>query len=294
MNMRTRLQKAFADEIPFFMALPAFIWQVLFLYVPLICVVTLSFLNIQQQFSLSSLTLAHYGMMHNPLLWIVIARSLMLALAAACTCALFAYPVAYYIALHTTRFRHVCLFFLILPFWTNMLVQVYAWFFVLEKNGLINTLLLGSGFIDEPIRFLNTMSAVYIVMVYCYLPFMAMPIYSTLNRFDKRLIEASLDLGATPWRTFLHVTLPLSFSGIRTGFFLVFVPAFGEFVIPVLMGGGKKMFVGSLISYYFLSALDTQAGAVYTVVSVLVLLMASLILNKILKWLIKIYVGKGY
>lgn len=294
MNILTRMRQAFVHETAFFMALPAFVWQMLFLYIPLICVVGLTFLHIHEQFSLSSLTLAHYVLLKNPLLWAVILRSLFLAFCAACTCALFAYPVAYYIALHANRFRHVCLFFLILPFWTNMLVQVYAWFFVLEKNGLINTLLLNLGIISEPLYFLNTIGAVYIVMVYCYLPFMAMPIYSILDRFDKRLIEASLDLGATQWRTFLHVTLPLSFQGIRTGFFLVFVPAFGEFVIPVLMGGGKKMYVGSLISYYFLSALDTHRGAVCTVISALVLLVVSLALNKLLKWLIKVYVGKGY
>lgn len=294
MNILINMRKAFAHEMPFFMALPAFVWQMLFLYIPLICVVALSFLRMHEQFSLNSLTVSNYGMLQNPLLWAVIARSLVLAFCAACTCAFFAYPVAYYIALHTNRFKNIFIFFLILPFWTNMLVQVYAWFFVLEKNGLINTLLLNMGFISEPIRFLNTAGAVYIVMVYCYLPFMAMPIYSILDRFDKRLIEASLDLGATPWRTFLHITLPLSFSGIRTGFFLVFVPAFGEFVIPVLMGGGKKMFVGSLISYYFLAALDTHRGAVFTVVSALILLIVSLALNKFLKWLINVFVGKGY
>lgn len=293
MNILVRARQAFMRDTSFFMALPACVWQVVFLYVPLLCVLGLSFLHINEQFSLHSLTLSHYALLTNPLFWKVMGRSLFLALCTASTCVFFAYPVAYYIAFYARHWKHMFLFFLMLPFWTNMLVQVYAWFFVLEKNGLINTLLLKLGIISESIHFLNTSFAVYIVMVYCYLPFMAMPIYSILDRFDTRLIEASLDLGATPWRTFLRITLPLSLSGIKTGFFLVFVPSFGEFVIPVLMGGGKKMFVGSLISYYCLAALDTHRGAACTVMSMLFLLFVSGILHLLFNYLMRLWQGKG-
>lgn len=293
MNILMRMRQAFVSDEPFFMALPGFVWQILFLYVPLVCVVGISFLHIHEQFSLSSFTLSHYALLANPLFWTVLGRSLFLAVCTATTCAFLAYPVAYYIVFYAHYWKNVFIFFLILPFWTNMLVQVYAWFFVLEKNGLINTLLLQMGLISDPIYFLNTSFAVYIVMVYCYLPFMAMPIYSVLEGFDKKLIEASLDLGATPWRTFMRITLPLSFVGVRTGFFLVFVPSFGEFVIPVLMGGGKKMFVGSLISYYFLAALDTQRGAACTVVSMLFLFIASYALHILFKYVVGLWQGKG-
>lgn len=292
MNIVTRARQAFSQETPFFMALPAFVWQMLFLYGPLAFVVVISFMSISEDVALSSLTLQNYSTLVSPLFWVVIGRSLLLALAAALTCGLLAYPVAYYIALHTQRLKHIFIFFLILPFWTNMLVQVYAWFFVLERNGLVNNVLLATGLIHEPIRLLNTPFAVFIVMVHCYLPFMAMPIYSILERFDKRLIEASLDLGASPWQTFKRVTLPLSWSGLRTGFFLVFVPSFGEFVIPVLMGGGKKMFVGSLISHYFLTAPDKGLGAAFTVLSALVLLIVSLLLNMLFKRVIKVQAGR--
>jgi ABC-type spermidine/putrescine transport system permease subunit I len=170
------------------------------------------------------------------------------------------------------------LFFLILPFWTNMLVQVYAWFAVLEHQGFLNLLLLKIGLIAEPLTLLNNRFAVYMVMVYYYLPFMILPIYAVLEKLDGSLIEASRDLGATQKQTFMRVILPLSMSGVMTGFFLVFVPAFGEFVIPGLMGGNKLMYVGSLISYYYLVARNEPLGAAFTVVSCLVLIIAALLI----------------
>jgi len=291
MNIVARIKSACMRESSFFMALPAFIWQLIFLYVPLIFVIVASFMKVDEKLSLGALTLEHYASFTDPLYWVVIGRSLLLAMCAAIACGIMAYPVAYYIALRATRWKNVLLFFLILPFWINLLVQVYAWFFVLEKNGLVNTVLLKLGIIAEPLRLLNTPFAIFIVMLYCYLPFMAMPIYSILERFNQRLIEASLDLGATPWQTFMRVTLPMSLPGLKTGFFLVFVPSFGEFVIPVLTGGGKKLFVGSMISLYYLDAGDTQLGAAFTMLSGVVLLIVSLFLNWLFKRIVRVSAG---
>lgn len=154
------------------------------------------------------------------------------------------------------------------------MVQVYSWFFVLEHNGLLNTILLKLGIIQQPLHLLNNTFAIYLVMVYCYLPFMIMPLYSALEKIDRRVFEAAADLGATQWQTFIRVTVPLSMAGIRTGFFLVFVPSFGELVVPILLGGGKQLFVGPLITQYFLSARNPALGAAFTCISCIMLLIA--------------------
>ena len=124
---------------------------------------------------------------------------------------------------------------------------------MLGKTGLINNILLHLGIINQPLYLLNTPGAVYVGMIYCYLPFMILPLYTVLEKIDVRFIEASLDLGANRLQTFVRLIIPLSLSGISTGFFLVFIPVFGELVIPALLGGNKQMYVGTLISYYFLT-----------------------------------------
>jgi len=245
------LKAAFIKERYFFMAIPAVVWQLLFFYIPLACLIFTSFTQgwVQQWWPI--LTLQHYTEFFDLMYVRIIGRSLTLALGTALLCLVLAYPVAYYLALKIHTLQNVLLFFLIFPFWTSLLIQVYAWFFVLEKYGLLNSLLLKLSIIQEPLHLINTPFAVYLVMVYCYLPFMIMPLYAILEQLDIRLIEAALDLGASPLRMFLRVIVPLSLPGIMTGFFLVFIAAFGEFVIPALLGGAKQFFVGSLISHYY-------------------------------------------
>lgn len=266
--------KLFCQELPFVMALPALLWQIIFLYIPLLLMIVYS-LTTTAELSLSSITTAYYTKLINPLYLTIIIRSLLLALGNAVVCVVLAYPVAYYLAFHVTRFKNYFLLFLILPFWISSLVQVYAWFFVLEKHGLINSLLLYGGIISQPLQLLNTIGAVALVLVYSYIPFAIMPIYSSLEKFDKHLLEASADLGATQWQTFVRVTLPLSTLGLRTAFFLVLVPSFGEFIIPTLLSGGKQWYVGSLISYYFSVARNVHEGAAFTWISGIALIMAS-------------------
>ncbi|HZW61979.1 MAG TPA: ABC transporter permease [Candidatus Babeliales bacterium] len=282
MRAETGFRSIFKQELPFFWATPAFVWQVLFLYIPLFLVLIYSILG---NAGLSEyLTLEHYTALLDPMYAAILLRSFMLANVNALLCTLLAFPVAYYLAFFVTRFKNHLIFFLILPFWISFMVQIYAWFFVLEKHGLINSLLLNLGIISQPIHLLNTPFAIYLVMIYCYVPFAVMPIYSTLEKFDKRLLEASADLGATPWQTFLRVTLPLSALGIRTGFFLVLVPSFGEFVIPTLLGGGKQLYVGSLISHYFLLARNFNLGASFTCVSGIVLIISGISWYLLFRW----------
>lgn len=262
-----KLKKSFFDELSFFFISPALIWQVLFFIIPLLFIIALSFVNIDTHV----VTFNYYATLIQLVYVKIIIRSVLLALITAVLCLLCAYPVAYWLTFFLKKYKTVGLFFLILPFWTNLLVLVYAWFFVLEKQGVLNNVLISLGIITEPLSIFNTIIAVIIVMVYCYFPFMLLPLVSTLEKFDRTLIEASYDLGATTRQTFLRVILPLSMPGVLTGFFLVFVPSFGEFAIPSLVGGDKNMFVGMSISHYFLIARNSSMGAAFTCVSALIL-----------------------
>ncbi|MGE0009179.1 MAG: ABC transporter permease [Candidatus Babeliales bacterium] len=276
-----RLREFFLQEQKFFWTLPALLWQILFLCMPFLFVLGVSFISVTDTESLS-FTLAHYKALALPVYAYIILRSLVLALTTATLCLCIGYPVSYYLAFYVKRWKNPLLFLLILPFWTNILVQVYAWFFILEKEGIINNVLRGLGIIQQPLALLNSIFAIAIVMLYCFLPFMIFPIYTVLEKMDRTLIEASKDLGATTFQTWRRVVLPLSMPGIKTGFFLVFVPAFGEFVIPLLMGGDKYFFVGGLISYEVLIARDWPFAAAFTVVACLVLLIALYSINRLL------------
>lgn len=273
------IRRYFLSERTFFWTLPALVWQILFLCIPFLFVVAVSFIASTESFTFS---LVHYKELLTPVYGIIIMRSLLLACTTACLCLCIGYPVAYYLAFYAKRWKNPMLFLLILPFWTNILVQVYAWFFILEKEGMVNSLLQAFGIIKEPLALLNSIFAIALVMLYCFLPFMILPIYTVLEKLDKTLIEASQDLGASNVQTWRRVVLPLSIPGIRTGFFLVFVPAFGEFVIPLLMGGDKFFFVGGLISYQVLIARDWPFAAAFTVVASVVLLIALYLINKLL------------
>jgi len=270
----------FTQEFPLLMMMPALMWQVLFFYIPCTIILALSFIKGCASVWGQGFSLDYYTALLSIDYFIIIARSLSFAFVNALFCLVIAYPAAYYLARKVKRRKNFFLFLLTLPFWTNVIVQIYAWFFVLEQNGLINTLLIKLGFIAKPIHMVNTMPSVFLVMIYCYLPFMIMPLYTALEKLDERLIESSYDLGANQWQTFFNVTLPLSMRGIKTGFFLVFVPSFGEFIIPVLMGGSKNIFVGSLISHYFTTAYNSSQGAAFTLLSGSMLLMSALMINR--------------
>jgi spermidine/putrescine transport system permease protein len=279
MKIKQNIKKFISKNISFILTVPAVLWEVLFLYIPLVLVVLIS---IQRSIdsSLFDVTLAHYAALFNAPYFHIIARSAIVALGVTCICLFLAYPVAYFLALRvSSRWKNALLFLLTLPFWTNFLIQIYSWVFVLDNNGLINTFLLKTGIIQEPLHLVNNMGAIFLVMVYYYLPFMMMPLYSILEKIQHEVLEASMDLGATHWQTFRRITIPLSMSGIKTGVFLVFVPAFGEFAIPSIIGGGQQMFVGSLISHYFLVARDNQLGAAFTILSGLILLVCALLFN---------------
>lgn len=268
---RTARLKRFFDifrkEMPFAIGIPAVVWQLLFFYLP-ICLMFITSFFTWSEVSGITFSIEHFKHIWRPSYLTSIFYSLLLSSSTAIICVSIAFPLAYYIAFRGGRFKTVFLFLLIVPFWTNFLLHIYAWFFVLEKEGFLNTVLLNLGVIKEPLRILNTYLAMMIMMVYYYLPFMTLPIYASLERFDFRLLEASYDLGASRLQTFRRILLPISLSAIRAGFFLVSIPAFGEFAIPELMGGDKDYYVGSVISQFILGEETGQLGTAYTVLSV--------------------------
>lgn len=183
---------------------------------------------------------------------------------------LIGYPVAYYIARSPEPRRSILLLMVILPFWTSFLLRVYAWMGFLRSNGVINNTLIWLGVIDQPLVMMQTDFAVYIGIVYTYLPFMILPLYANLVKLDNALLEAAADLGASPMTTFFTVTLPLSLPGIVAGSMLVFIPAVGEYVIPALLGGPDTLMIGRVLWDEFFQARDWPVASAVAIVMLVV------------------------
>jgi putrescine transport system permease protein len=184
---------------------------------------------------------------------------------------LVAYPIAYGMARAPREWQPTLVMLVILPFWTSFLIRVYAWMGILKKEGLLNLLLMNLGIIDEPLTILNTNTAVYIGIVYSYLPFMILPLYASLEKINPALLEAAEDLGSPPWRAFWQVTFPLSIPGVLAGCFLVFIPAVGEFVIPDLLGGSETLMIGKTLWSEFFNNRDWPVSSAVAVILLLVL-----------------------
>lgn len=192
---------------------------------------------------------------------------------------LVAYPMAYYIARTNERRRNVMLMLIILPFWTSFLLRVYAWIGILKTNGLINNVLMSLGITSEPIVMMQTNFAVYVGIVYTYLPFMVLPLFTNLVKLDNSLLEASGDLGAKPITTFFKITLPLSLPGIIAGSMLVFIPVVGEFVIPALLGGPDTLMIGKVLWNEFFYNRDWPVASAVAVVMVILLIIPIMLLR---------------
>lgn len=209
----------------------------------------------------------------DPLYLLAYLGSLKMAAVSTVIALLIGYPMAYVIARAPSNRRNILLMLVVLPFWTSFLLRVYAWIGILKGNGLLNGLLMATGIIHEPLVILQTDFAVYLGIVYSYLPFMILPLYSTLVKLDEALLEASADLGARPFVTFVTVTLPLSVPGIIAGALLVFIPAVGEFVIPALLGGPKTLMIGSVLWNEFFSNRDWPVASAVAIVMLVVLVL---------------------
>jgi putrescine transport system permease protein len=199
-------------------------------------------------------------------------QSIQVATISTLLCLLIGYPMAWAIVHSSPAMRIALLMLVVLPSWTSFLIRVYAWIGILKNNGLINNFLMWLGVIDEPLTLLHTNAAVYIGIVYAYLPFMILPIYTALMRIDYSLVEAASDLGARPYRTFLSITLPLTKSGIIAGSMLVFIPAVGEFVIPELLGGPDSLLIGRVLWQEFFNNRDWPVASAVAVVMLIILM----------------------
>ncbi|MBV7395542.1 ABC transporter permease subunit [Mameliella sediminis] len=206
------------------------------------------------------------------LYWKAYLSSLRIALVATICTLLVGYPIAYGMARAPQEWRPTLLMLVILPFWTSFLIRVYSWIGILSTEGVLNQFLMGIGVIGEPLTILNTNTAVYIGIVYTYLPFMILPIYSALEKLDESLLEAAEDLGSSRFEAFWLVTIPLSRNGIVAGCFLVFIPAIGEFVIPSLLGGSDTLMIGKVLWEEFFSNRDWPVASAVAVVLLLILI----------------------
>jgi putrescine transport system permease protein len=263
-----------------------FVWLLLFFLVPFLLVVKISFADLQLGIppytELTSfkdgvvhiaLDLSHYAfLLQDSLYFATYVNSVVVAGISTLLCLLLGYPMAYYIARSNPATRNILMMAVMLPFWTSFLIRVYAWIGILKNNGLLNNFLMSIGLIHSPIELYHTNTAVYIGMVYSYLPFLVMPLYAHLVKMDLTLLEAAYDLGAKPWRAFWQITLPLSKNGIIAGCLLVFIPAVGEYVIPELLGGANTLMIGRVMWNEFFDNADWPMASAVTCAMVLLLL----------------------
>jgi spermidine/putrescine transport system permease protein len=248
--------------------LPAVLWLTVFFIIPLVIVLVYSFLQRSASGGILWVpTLANYQRLLTSSVYVgIFGRSLWLGFSSTLACLLIGYPLAFFIVTQPPRWRSVLLLLVIIPFWTNFLVRTYAWIVLLNQGGVVNTVLASLQIVDKPLELMFSPFAVSIGLIYGYLPFMVLPLYSTLERFNFAWVEAAQDLGANDIRTFWRIILPLTRRGIVAGSLLVFIPSVGAFITPDILGGAKTMMIGNLIQNQFLKALNWPLGSALSMV----------------------------
>ena len=265
-------------------AIPYVIWMALFVVAPILIVVIYAFSSASGGF-----TLANFARMGTYA--VVFTRSFKLAIIATIICLLIGYPVSYIMSKEGPRFQRIAMVLIMLPMWMNFLLRTYSWMSILENNGLLNQLFQKIGLIAlynqvfgtdlSYFRLINTQGAVVLGMVYNYLPFMILPIYSVIVKLDRSLIEAARDLGANTFNVFRRVILPLSLPGVLSGITMVFVPAVSTFAISKMLGGGTEMMLGDLIEQQFLGgAYNPQLGAAISLVMMVIVVVCMWVMNR--------------
>lgn len=272
-----------------------YIWLLLFFLAPFLIVLKLSFAEpliaippysaileyVDDTYIQLKLSLDNFRLLFDDnLYWMAYLSSLKIASISTFLTLLIGYPIAYGMIKATPKWRFIMLMLVILPFWTSFLIRVYAWIGILKNEGLLNSLLLYLGVISEPLTILNTNLAVYIGIVYSYLPFMVLPLYANLEKMDLSLLEAAEDLGCKPIWAFWKITLPLSVPGIIAGCFLVFIPAVGEFVIPDLLGGSNTLMIGKVLWSEFFNNRDWPLSSSVAVLLLLLLIIPIILFQK--------------
>ena len=266
------------------LTIPYVIWMALFVVAPIIMVVIYAFSSADGGFTLSNFAkMGTYA--------VVFTRSFKLALIATAICLLIGYPVSYIMSKEGPRFQRIAMVLIMLPMWMNFLLRTYSWMSILENNGLLNQLFQKIGLISlynsifgtdlQFFRMINTQGAVVLGMVYNYLPFMILPIYSVIVKLDNSLIEAARDLGANSVNVFRRVILPLSLPGVLSGITMVFVPSVSTFAISKMLGGGTELLLGDLIEQQFLGgAYNPQLGAAISLVMMIIVVICMVVMNR--------------
>lgn len=271
-----------------------YVWLILVFLIPFLIVLKLSVTDMGESSSpfgsLSSfengvlqikIRLASYAFIAEDKLYLfTYLNSLKFALLTTLLCLVIGYPFAYFMACAKEKWRPMLMMLVMLPFWTSFLLRIYAWKGILANNGLLNQFLLWLGVIDTPLALMHTSFSLALGMVYGYLPFMILPLYASLVKLDQRYLEAAADLGATPWKTFWLVTIPLSKSGIIAGSMLVFIPCIGEYTIPELLGGPETLMIGRVLWDEFFINDDWPMASAVTIVMLLLILVPMAIFNK--------------
>jgi len=271
-------------------------WLLLFFLAPFLIVLKISFSEIRMAippyaplvelvdgiYLTITLNIENYQLLwEDSLYWRSYVNSLWIAATSTLLALLIGYPIAYGMARAPRQWRSMLLMMVILPFWTSFLIRVYAWIGILKQEGLLNLVLMHLGLISEPLEILYTDIAVYVGIVYSYLPFMVLPLYANLEKMDPDLLESAQDLGCTPLKAFWVVTMPLSLPGIVAGCFLVFIPAVGEFVIPDLLGGADTLMIGKTLWTEFFANRDWPLSSAVAVVLLTLLIVPIVIFQKI-------------
>ena len=261
-----------------FLAAPTVLWLLVFFVLPLVIVLVVSFMSRGRGgVAIMPLTIEHYQRTFG-IFSIILWRSIGLAALTTVVCLVVGYPLAFFISTRRSRlFQQITLFLVILPFWTNFLIRTYAWRILLGDEGTINGVLIGLGLISEPLKMLNTQFAVLVGLVYGFLPFMVLPIYASVERFNFRYVDAAHDLGANDVRAFVRVVLPLTLPGVLAGCALVFIPSVGAFVTPDLLGGTKGLMIGNLINNQFGGSGNMPLGSALSIVMMAVVMLSLVI-----------------
>ncbi len=271
-----------------------YLWLLLFFAVPFVIILMISFARTQVgsppytwlleyvdgAFSLKLNLGSYAALVKDNQYLLAYLSSIKIAVISTLLTLLIGYPMAYVISRMSPAARNVAMMLVVLPSWTSFLIRVYAWIGILDRNGLLNQLLLKIGLIDQPLQILYTPTAAYIGIVYCYLPFMVLPLYANLVKLDNRLLEAAYDLGAKPWQAFMRITLPLSRTGIIAGCMLVMIPAVGEFVIPEMLGGPDTLMIGRVLWGEFFNNRDWPTASAVAIVMLALLLVPILLFNR--------------
>ncbi|MBQ7529594.1 ABC transporter permease [bacterium] len=271
-----------ASTIGILLTAPFILYILTFFILPLFSIISMSTQTIDDNYMLVPIRGLHnFATAFNSENLPILLRSALYAACTTCLCVFLGYPLAWFIARHSGKYKIFMLLMVMLPFWTSYLIRIFAWMTILQSEGILNQCLITLGLISQPIDMLNTPFSVILGLTYGFLPFATLPIYNSLDKLDNSILEAAADLGATPSTTFFKIILPMSMPGVTAGSLLTFVPAMGDFVTPDILGGVDTMMVGNLIQQQYLAFFNWPLGAALSLIIMSIMLISILAFLKI-------------